>query len=232
MFWFKYNNIDSREKGVKVLNRPDIVSPQTSLETIQIDGRDTPILRDLGKLSYEISFDIAVEERELVDEVLEWLQGEGKFVRSDYEDRYQTVKIIDGISFEYLVDGLYRASVTLVTLDPYFYPLNPQTTSVGSSTTLTNEGNHVSYPLIDITKESGQDSVKIEYKNNILRYTFPVNETKVTIDTKTRQAYHEEKDRTLFLEIERDYGLYLPKGDTEVKRDHGDVKFRKYSRWI
>ena len=232
MFWIKFKGKDSREMGVTILRRPNIISPHSVVTFVPIDGRDTPLVHELGTTSYEITLEIAVEHIDLIDEVQGWIQGEGEFVRSDLPNRYQNVRVINGISFTRLVENLYTASVTLVTYEPYFYPLEEQTALVGTSTELTNEGNYKSFPEITIIRASGTSSTLIEYNNNQIRYHFPLGEREVTIDTATRTAISGGEDRSIFLEIERDYGLHLPVGTSIVTRDRGTVEFRKYSRWI
>lgn len=233
MYNFTFKGINSAEMGVTVLVRPDIVSPTPAYEVISIDGRDSNIVKYSSKDMYDFTTTIAIESKDQVEEIQAWLQGKGKYTGSDFSDRYVEATVINEISFTRLVEDLYTAVITFTVIDPYKYSINGDEVVITSgSGSVHNKGSVDALPIIEVHK-AGLTYVDINYNGNILTYTFPQGETSAVIDTRSRRASYNGKDRTIMLEIVRDYGLTLPRGEVvTLTTDSRNIKLTKINRWL
>ena len=99
----------------------------------------------------------------------------------------------------------------------------------GQEMTVTNDGNYISKPLITI---KGTGTVVLSLNGNMIcRYTFPVNEDTVVIDSETQDAYLDNilKNRNMvgdFPVLQK--GVNTLSWSGTVDR----ISVKRYSRWL
>lgn len=181
---FIFKDISSEDFGIIVNSLPPISKPTMRVEETIIDGVDGAIYEDLGYSPYDKSIKMTLKENN-IDEVINWLKGEGKLILSNEPDKYYNAKIIEQINFERLIK--FNPVEVKFKVKPFKYALNEEWITLAESGKVVNEGLEQSLPTIKI---SGTGTIEFMVNDLIVfTYTFPENETEVIIDSERQDAY-------------------------------------------
>lgn len=189
MNYFIFKGINSNDfSGLVVNTLPPITKASKRVEIEEISGVDGERITELGYSAYDKTIVITLLETDKINEIMEWLNGEGDLITSNEPDKLYKCKIIDQIDFENLYK-MKSASITFRT-QPFKYLYNESYQSFKNPTGSIfayNEGLEISKPLINL-KGSGTVEISIEGREKFI-YTFPEGETEVTIDSEKQDAY-------------------------------------------
>lgn len=224
MYDITYNGSTGIEKGIRVVERPNVPDPKLRATEIEIPGRDgTLIESDDTYENIEISVKLNyMTEKELWMQsyrtIKKWLlsKGSGELIFSDDPDYFYKVKHVTvgenartstriGVitptflcdPFNYLTSGKYEYGISQVLHNPYY----------------------LSHPVYKITGE-GMCEIYVNGKS----MTANVGQN-LTIDTELMLTYRE--DGTMMnTAVAGDYmDLYLQEGENEIAATEGfDVK--------
>lgn len=187
MNYFIYKGRDSRTfQSLVVQELPPITKPPVKYNVTTIDGKDGDIVETLGYKSYDKEISIGIKNTTELDQIIEWLTGNGELVLSNEPDKYYKAQILDQINFERLVK--FRTAKIKFHVQPYKYSdlegIETKNTSSTHTTTITNNGNTISKPIITLT---GSGTVNISYNNKEIRFTFDSN-GKATFDSEKQDV--------------------------------------------
>src|SRR5574344_51054 len=101
---FTFKGVSSTEfNNLFVVSLPPITKPELKVEEIEIEGRDGVQYTDLGYTAYEKTFNIICLGTVDIEAIKNWLNGEGRLIFSNENDKYYNAKIIKNIDFQRLV---------------------------------------------------------------------------------------------------------------------------------
>lgn len=239
------NGVDSRTvNGLLIQSLPPITKPKIRTEKNEIDGRDGDLIDKLGFEAYDKEFTIGLYGQYDVDEVIEYLNAEGKIIFSNEPDKYYEFACYDEIDFDKLLR--FRTAKVKYHVQPFKYPADEQPVTYlndaegGIFNTIffkrvKNLGNYESTPIFEI---KGQNDINIYINNKkVLKCALGASETTIVIDTETMNAYKDSVDSGVYLNrsCQGDYNdLKLKAGANEI-RITGEIvslKLSKISRWI
>ena len=171
--------------GLLIQELPPITKPPMRYNETVVDGKDGSIIEELGYSSYEKSVSIGLYGNYDINAVISYFCGEGNLILSNEPDYYYKAKIVSQIDFNRLVR--FRTATVKFKVQPYKYSTETAQT-IGDSGTVINSGNVISKPIITI---SGSGTVEFKIGGvTIFSYTFPNDETSVTIDCEKEDAYN------------------------------------------
>lgn len=175
-------------EGLIICKLPPITKAKLRVQETEIDGVDGSIIEELGYEAYDKEIEIGLKGNFDIDAVIDYFNGEGNIVFSNEPNRYYKVKVIDRIDYEKLLR--FRTAKVKFRTQPFKY-LYGETyqkfeNPTGSIIAI-NEGLEKSKPIIKITG-SGIIDFKLD-DVSIFKYTFPEDETTVTIDSEKQDAY-------------------------------------------
>lgn len=104
MIWFKFNNNRSDEKGIVLKEIPMKFYPEKRINRIQILNRDGYLYEE--EEAYDtiiLPLELTINNRDEINSVFSWLNGEGKLYFSDYPDRFYNARIINTPTFQKLL---------------------------------------------------------------------------------------------------------------------------------
>lgn len=155
MDYIKLNNKLSTEiKGLIICKLPPVTKPAKKVLQEEIDGRDGDIITELGYKAYDKEIEIGLARDYNIDEVISYFDSEGKITFSNEPDKYYNYKIIDQIDFEKLLR--FKRAVVKIHIQPFKYAVDDDMfigkigTNNITETTVKNEGNIYSKPIIEI----------------------------------------------------------------------------------
>ncbi len=132
--YFIYKGKNSREMGISLLKLPPRIKPERRGELITVPGRDGFLFESEdafnGKtLEIECTFlppdGKSKEEIDaLIQEILVWLDGNGKLIFSDYPNYYYDATIINAIPIERLFKR-YRRFIIAFEVQPFSKSIEP-----------------------------------------------------------------------------------------------------------
>lgn len=187
-----WKNKSSKEiEGLIITETPPISKPKMKVNKIEIDGRDGDIVEKVGYESYTKNIGIGLTRNFDIDEVIKYFTGEGELVISDEPDKVYIASIYDDVDYEKLL--IMRKATVKFHVQPFKYLKDENKVSLNVTTQtsidVTNQGLEISKPILVL---EGSGVVEIAVNGiNIFRYTFPSDETKVTIDSLEEEAYQE-----------------------------------------
>ena len=177
--------------GLIITDLPPITKPKMKTNKIEIDGRDGDIVEKVGYESYTKSVGIGLARNFNIDEVINYVTGEGELVLSDEPNKVYLASIYDSIEYDRLL-RMRKATIKFY-VQPYKYLKDEDKVELDvtthTSVEVINKGLEISKPIISL---EGSGTVEIAVNNiNIFKYTFPNDETKVIIDSLEEEAYYE-----------------------------------------
>lgn len=181
-----WKGIDSKSiKGLLISELPTITKPKMKVQETTIDGVDGSIIEELGYESYDKTLQIGLTRGFDIDEIIKYFTGEGNITFSDEPDKYYKAKIIDQIDYERLLR--FKTATVKFRVQPFKYKLNEEITVLTESGTVINGGLEDSKPIMNIT---GSGTIEVLVNDiAVFEYTFPEDETEVTIDSEKQDAY-------------------------------------------
>lgn len=189
MGYFIFKNIDSRDiKGLIVSELPPITKPKMRVRVDTIDGKDGAETVNLGFEAYTKTVKIGLARDFNIDNIIEWLHGEGNIQFSNEPDKYYRVKVHDQIDFERLLR--FRTAEVKFFTQPFKYSATERTKTLpvtGLSTAeVRNAGNYFSKPIVTVT---GTGIVNISV-NGVQKCVLNLgtNES-ITLDADKEEAY-------------------------------------------
>ena len=187
-----WKNKSSKEiEGLIITETPPITKPKMKVNKIEIDGRDGDIIEKIGYESYTKNIGIGLTKNFNIDEVIKYFTGEGELIISDEPNKVYIASIYDDVDYEKLLT-MKKATIKFH-VQPFKYLKDESKVSLNVTTqksvSVTNKGLEVSKPILVL---EGSGVVEIAVNGiNIFKYTFPSNETKVTIDSLEEEAYQD-----------------------------------------
>lgn len=145
MGWIIFKGIHSSQYDVMVLKQPPISKPPLRHDLITVDGMDGDIIEPLGYDGYKKTVEIFLDDPERIDEVIDWLSGEGQLICSQEKDKYYEAYVLEQIDYERL--AMYRKASVSFHVQPYKYLRGEEKTT---STTVINYGNVDALPLMTV----------------------------------------------------------------------------------
>lgn len=229
MNYFIFKNVDSRNiQGLIVQELPPITKPAMRINITEIDGRDGEIIEELGYQAYDKMVLIGLTKDYNINEIISFLNGQGKLILSNETDKYYNVKIIEQIDFERLVK--FRTAKVKFHTQPYKYKTDDEYVLANDS--IENEGNEESQPIIRLERLES-DTVDITINEVNIKYKFN-NEAYVEIDCEKKTIQYENLNRNR----ETTIGYDFPKlcvGSNTITFNLGtrcNVKFMRKDRWL
>lgn len=187
-----WNGVNSNSiEGLLICELPPITKPKMKTTITKINGRDGDIIEELGYESYTKSISIGLTRNYDVDEIIKYFTGSGKLVMSNEPDKEYICRIIDKIDYQKLLR--FKTATIKFYTQPYKYKKDEAPTqlviSTETSLTVRNQGLEKSKPTMTI-KGSGMVEISLN-GYAVFTYTFPENESEVTIDSQEEEAYLE-----------------------------------------
>ena len=146
MNYFIFKGVNSNEfKGLVVNTLPPITKAPKRVETQEIDGVDGEIITELGYSAYDKEIIITLINNNDIDNIIEWLNGEGELVTSLEPNKSYKARIIDQIDYERLYN-LKSATITF-RVQPFKYEYEEAVSSLNS---YSPEGKDISINKSDI----------------------------------------------------------------------------------
>ena len=190
MLNIKWKGIDSNTiNGLIICELPPITKPKMKTSITKIDGRDGDIIEELGYESYVKNIQIGLANNFDIDSVIKYFTGAGDLVMSNEPNKIYKCQITDKIDYEKLLR--FKTATVKFYTQPYKYLKDETETDLSitteTSVTINNQGLEIAKPIIKLT---GSGTVEISINNSVIfDYTFPNNETEVTIDSIEEEAY-------------------------------------------
>ncbi len=141
---FIFNGICSDDMGLIIEKLPPIVKPPKRYNLIEIDGADRAVVETLGYKAYEKTIPVGFKNTDL-SEIVDWLEGEGKLILSNEEDKYYDAFILNQIDYERIIR--YRKANIIFLVQPYKYSIGEEETTARE---VINQGNVDCLPLMTI----------------------------------------------------------------------------------
>ncbi len=230
MNYFIYKGINSNTfSSLVVQELPAITKPPVKYTTTTIDGRDGDVIETLGYKAYDKEITIGIKNMTELDDIMEWLTGNGELTLSNEPDKYYNAQILTQINFDRLVR--FRIAKIKIHVQPFKYSNNEEidtedTTGL-QTLTIRNNGNTISKPIITL---EGSGEIEITYNNKEIKFTFD-SQGKATFDSEKEDVSSNEilLNRNMIGEF-----ITLNKGDNVFTWTGTITKWeiQKKSRWI
>ena len=164
-YWFSWNGMDCRQKGLLLNEMPLIIKPEERVSHIEIPGRsgELTILEGTDIYnSYIQTVQVAATCQFDAEEAERWLRGSGYVTFCGQPTLRQAARVINAVEFrKHSKNSLWWEAQVQFYCSPMKEPLTETTVEVTESgTVITNPGSIESRPLIAITG-SGDVSLRI-----------------------------------------------------------------------
>ena len=219
---FKFNDISTSDMSI-VVEEPQslLVRAPQKVDSIQIDGRSDEYETELGFTPVDITLKMYLLEDYKLDEVKQWLLGNGNLIYEGRVTRARFDKELDPIR----TSGIKIFDISLKR-SPFWYKDNDsfeEVTMINSQGVIMNEGTYRSQPIIKLTKK---------LNDVIFTYNFKHGDH-VIIDCREMEASENTLSRNRNLEIGFLFP-YLLVGSNMVEMLDGDckVEFMRKDCWI
>lgn len=209
-----------------ICSLPPITKPPMRFGETTVDGRDGSVIEELGYGSYEKTISVGLCGVFDINEVISYFSGSGRLELSNEPDFYYKAAILSQIDYNRLLR--FRTADIKFKVQPYKYSAETPLTLV-SSGTVKNYGNTISKPILTICG-SGTVELKIDGVT-YFSYTFPENETTVTIDSEKEDAYEDTylRNRNMTGEFPK---LEVGNNQITVSGNVTSITVENRSRWI
>jgi phage-related protein len=222
---FTFKNISSDDMKVVIEEEEHFIAkaPQR-IETIEVEGRDGAIYNSLGYSNIERPIKVQMIDLSKQDYILSWLNGNGPF---EYKGRVTTAYFYSQVTP--IRNSIIKIADFSFIRSPFWYKANDIYELVTS--TILNEGNIVSRPIIRLEKQS-ETSIEVTIGAIRFKYNFN-NDNYVEIDCEEMSAIMDGLLRNRQLEIGYDFPLLEP-GINNVIIHSGDpiIKVKRKDRWL
>jgi predicted phage tail component-like protein len=177
MSYFIFNSIRSDDLHLYIEHLPPIIKPPEKYELIKVNGSSVVRINQQGYDMYEKPISVGFRE-DNIENVMNWLRGQGKLILSNEPDKYYDVYIPKQIDYEKAL-RFRKANVVFLT-QPYKHATGEEETT---ARTVINQGNTECLPLMTIYG-SGAVDVLI---NGIKACTVTISEY-ITLDGEEQEA--------------------------------------------
>lgn len=200
MLSFNFGGKDSyKDYGIIIAKRPTLPSPKRRVSYVDVPGRDSSFRYDEG--TYEditIVVECTVKGNKLaekLDNIKSWLlgTGEGELIFSFQDDKKYTAQVVNSIDFKQVFK--YTSVFPIIfNCRPFKYSVSntPVNVTIGTGTTIINNGSMISKPLIKVYCV-GDGSFKINSQEVLLSN---IRSNYVILDSEVEEAYT-DKNGTL-----------------------------------
>lgn len=153
---FSWNGVSCRTKGIRLLSMPPIIRPEERVDHVVIPGRSGELTQTEGAdiyNSYIQTIPIVVDNKTDAVAAELWLRGDGYVTFGTQDNRKQNARIINAVTFtkHSKNSNWYEAEVQFY-CDPIKHQTSEEAIEVTTSgSTVTNPGDIVGYPKIEIT---------------------------------------------------------------------------------
>lgn len=222
---FKFKGISSEDMQVVIEEEEHFIARASQrYETIEIEGKDGVIFDTLGYSVVERPIYVQCLNTEKVDDILAWLDGEGKF---EYKGRKTIARFYSQL--EPQRSACIRIIDTMFIRDPFWYKVEDNYIEVGNS--IVNEGNIESRPILRLEK-TATDEIDITVNNVRFKYNFN-EDTYVEIDCEEKTIKYEGLNRNRQIEINYEFPK-LKIGSNILTINSGEciVKAKRKDRWL
>lgn len=217
--------------GLLISTLPPITKPKQRTQTEEIDGRDGDIVTKLGYSAYDKEISIGLFGNFDTNEVISFFNSEGNIVFSNEADKYYKYQILDQIDFAKLIR--FKTAKVKLHVQPFKYPLQEQPITISGETTVTNEGNIYSKPVLNI---SGSGEIEVTLNGEqIFNIDLGSEETDITIDTNQMEAYNPDTTELMNRQVTGDYSLFKLQAGNNTISLSGTVtsaNISNYTRWL
>lgn len=216
--------------GLIITSLPPIAKPKIRANLEQIDGVDGDIINRLGYGAYDKTFEIGLSYNYNVDDIIEYLNTEGKITFSNEPDKYYNFATLNQIDFEKLI-RFKKAKVTIHVQPFKFSTVENTKTFTNNNFTVRNNGNIYSKPIITVY---GEGAVHLSL-NGLEALQITSLDGAMVLDTQTQNAYDPETKDFLNRSVIGDLkNLYLPVGANTISWTGNitKVEIDYCSRWI
>lgn len=217
--------------GLLISTLPPITKPKQRTQTEEIDGRDGDIVTKLGYSAYDKEISIGLFGNFDTNEVISFFNSEGNIVFSNEADKYYKYQILDQIDFAKLIR--FKTAKVKLHVQPFKYPLQEQPITISGETTVTNEGNIYSKPVLNI---SGSGEIEVTLNGEqIFNIDLGSEETDITIDTNQMEAYNPDTTELMNRQVTGDYSLFKLQAGNNTISLSGSVtsaNISNYTRWL
>lgn len=219
--------------GLIITSLPPITKPNMRVKVDEIDGVDGDTITKLGYSAYDKVFEIGLSYNYNVDDVIEFLNQEGKITFSNEADKYYNFTTLNRIDFEKLL-RFKKAKIT-IHVQPFKYS-NVESvktfnfTSANQSLNVRNNGNIYSKPVITLY---GNGTINLSLNGKEV-FTITLNGSMV-LDTVSQNAYDPDTKDYLNRYVIGDFkDLYLNVGLNTLSWTGNltQVEIDYCSRWI
>lgn len=176
---FTYNGIHISNFGV-CNTMPPFKRAKKRVNYYQIPGSRKSYAEEDGFEPYVLNFKVTLLDKSDLDEFIEWLSGEGEFIRDDDPLKSIHVRMDSEIAYERFSRGIELpvAEVEMIVLEPFRKLVTEPNVTITNGATYANIGTIESEPIITI---SGSGEVVININGRSFTYNF--DSPSVTIDS-------------------------------------------------
>lgn len=220
---FIFNDVSSDSLGIVVKSMPKVPRPAKDIESIKVSGRNGNLHIDNGNYeSINYTIECICTDKTKIDEINKVLQGSGKLILSDYDNRFWNAIIKNQIA--------YKEYLTYLNSFPLIFELDPISKGISEITEIINEtkmfevlGNTDVYPKLTIT---GIGEITLNGKS------LQVTESEITIDCELMQCYNStiaKNDKVILDEFPT---LRIGTNDISLGQGITQVKIEYREGWI
>ena len=170
--YFIWKGTDSRTKGLITKSHAPLIRPEERVAHVQIPGRSGDLTELEGESIFNsyiqtVSFSVVGADR--VNDVFNWLRGDGYVTFSGEPDRRQKARVIGAITLERVSRNMdhWRGTVQF-----YCQPLKERQYSIAETLTaagtVRNAGDVDAFPVIIATPALGADTMTVTVNGKTL----------------------------------------------------------------
>lgn len=233
MEYFIYKNLDSRNiKGLVVREIPPITKPRMRVRVDTIDGKDGNQITELGYEAYEKEVKIGLTRDYTIDNIIDWLNGEGQIIFSNEPDKYYRVKVIEQVDYEKLLR--FKTATIKFNTQPFKYSATERLRTFNTSgiyeLEIRNAGNYFAKPIITIYGK-GTINLSVNGLQVCVLNLDPATEEAITLDTDKQEAYSGNalKNRQMDGQFPK---LAVGKNVITWTGEVSKIEILNYSRWL
>lgn len=165
MNYFIFNNINSKDMGIRINKLPPRVFPMEKKELIEISGRDGYLtIKENAYMPITLIIECSTTKEANVNMVAKWLTGRGNLILSTEADKYYEAEIINEISITNVL-LYYKTFIIEFRCQPYKKSLTLSVVNLNQGQNIINlESTGKTYPILEI-EGTGEFEVSINDKN-------------------------------------------------------------------
>lgn len=194
---FVFKNVNSEDMGIEISAMPSRVFPTKKITVYDIDGRDGELTEDLGGYeAYTIQISCAIQNKEKIDVIGEWLEGSGELWLSTDAEKVYDARVSNAISISDLTN-IYNDFILKFRCQPFRYSRSPDNDflTLTSGSVIYPQGNYHSLPIITIYAD-GDVTLTINDDD----FTLQSVDGYVTVNSEVEEVYKGSESQNMNLE--------------------------------